>query len=141
MEAFGRTIAVSIGAIGLVVSLLFYKTAAVRWQKNETVRSMSQAYAERVLSSGEICCSEWKMFQEQLCHLGNYRTEFAVYERRRYEGGTGRVYLFRQKEVADDEILTEGSYIRIIVTEEVKSKMETLFYGTGGTVVVGGRVG
>lgn len=142
MDAFGRTIVVSLGAIGLVFSLLFYKTASVRWQKAETVRNMCQAYAEQVLSDKEICCSEWEAFRNQLERLGNYRAEFAVYERRRYEGMNGRIYLLREWEVSgEDMLLTEGSYIRITVTEEEHNKMQTFFYGSGCVAVAGGRVG
>lgn len=142
MESFGRTIAMSFGAIGVVVLLLFYKTAAVRWQKAETVHSMSQAYAESVLNSKEICVSDWKLFQEQLRALGEYRAEFAVFERRRFEGKNGRVYLYTEEAVSDeDKRLTEGSYIRIIVKEKENSKAESMLYGTECMVIVGGRVG
>ncbi len=140
MEAFGRGIAVTLGALGLVVSLLFYKTATVRWQKNETVKSMSQAYVDQVLSSGEISCSEWRIFREQLSCLGNYRTEFAVYERRRFEGNNGRIYLFQEWKVSnEDRKLAEGSYIRLVVTEEGKGKEQALFYGNECVVIAGGR--
>ncbi len=141
MEAFGRAIAVLFSAAGIVFSLLFYKTATVRWQKTETVRSMSQDYAEHVLSNKEICCSEWNVFQEQLSRLGNYRTEFVVYERRRFEGEKGRIYLFREWDATDeDRKLTDGSYIRIIVTEEMEGKAQAFLYGNGCVMIAGGRI-
>ena len=142
MEAFGRSIAVWSGVVALFFSLLFYKTAAVRWQKTETVRSMSQMYAEYVLSTREIRMSDWNLFREQLNLLGAYRTELAVYERRRYEGEQGRVYLYTELNAdVGERLLTEGSYIRLVVTEEEKGKTQTLFYGTGGRIIAGGRVG
>lgn len=141
MEAFGRTIAVSLSAIGLVILLLFYKTAAVRWQKTETVRSLSKAYAEKILENKEISGSDWKLFTEQLNRLGDYRTELAVYERRRFEGENGRVYLFTELVIGEEGLkLTEGSYIRMIVTEEPTGKIETMLYGGGSPVIVGGRI-
>ncbi len=142
MEAFGRSITVMLSMAGIVFSLLFYKTAAVRWQKAETVRSMSQRYAEQVLSSKEIRISEWEQFLEQLERLGEYRTELAVYERRRYEGEQGRVYLYVESDVdVGDRMLTEGSYIRLVVTEEEGGKTETMLYGSSYPVIAGGRVG
>lgn len=142
MEAFGRSIAVMLSMAGIVFSLLFYKTAAVRWQKAETVRSMSQRYAEHVLSVREIRASDWKVFREQLNRLGEYRTELAVYERKRYEGERGRVYLYEESDVEEeDRMLTDGSYIRLVVTEAENGKMETILYGNGYPIIAGGRVG
>lgn len=141
MEAFGRAIAVSLGAMGLVVFLLFYKTATVRWLRTETVRNMSRAYAEDVLNSGVIRASDWNLFREMLNRFGNYRTEFAVFERRRFEGENGRIYFFTEEKVfGEDKLLTEGSYIRITVTEETGGKAESMLYGSEGIVIAGGRV-
>lgn len=142
MDGFGRLIAVMFGTTGLVFSLLLYRTAAVRWQKEETVRSMSQMYAEHVLNEKVFCGDEWSIFREQLNRLGNYRTEIAVYERRRYEGEQGRIYLFTEEKLSDkDRLLTEGSYIRIVVSGKSKEKAVDMLYGSGSVVIAGGRVG
>ena len=141
MEAFGRSLAVMLSAIGLVILLLFYKTAAVRWQKTETVRSLCKAYAEKVMRNNEIHGSDWKQFTEQLDRLGDYRTELAVYERKRYERENGRVYLFTESVIEDENLkLMEGSYVRLIVTEESSSRLGTMLYGEGSPVIFGGRI-
>lgn len=141
MEAFGRMIAVSLSALGLVILLLFYKTAAVRWQKTETVRSLSKVYAEKIMESKEICGSDWIRFTEQLNRLGDYRAELAVYERRRFEGDNGRVYLFTEVIMEENDLcLSEGSYVRLIIAEEINGRLETLLYGGGSPVIAGGRI-
>lgn len=141
MDAFGRMIAVSIGTIGLIFLLLFYRTASVRWQKAETIRSMSRMYAERLLQNKRISHAEWETFQAEINRLGNYRAELTVYERRRFEGENGRIYLFSEWEQTDGEkILSEGSYIRLLITEQPKGKLETVLYGEACTVLAGGRV-
>lgn len=141
MDAFGRTLAVSLSAICFVLLLLFYKTAPVRWQRTETVRSMTKAYAENVLSKKTVSYDDWEAFQAQLSRLGAYRAELAVYERKRFEGEEGRVYLFMERTVAEGELsLSEGSYIRITVAEDVNSKAELFLRGGGCTVIGGGRV-
>lgn len=142
MEALGRSIAVMLSLIGIVFSLLFYKTAAVRWQKTEAVRSMSQMYADYVLSIKEIRTSDWKVFREKLNRFGEYRTELAVYERRRYEDEQGGVHLYSEIIVEEEgRFLTSGSYIRLVVTEEKKGNVETFLYGSGCQIIAGGRVG
>ena len=141
MEAFGRMLAVSLSAIGLVILLLFYKTASVRWQKTENVRSLSKAYMEKLIDNKEICGSDWKQFTEQLDRLGDYRTELAVYERKRFEGEDGRIYLFTESVIEDENVkLTEGSYVRLIITEEPGSKLGIMLYGGGSPVISGGRI-
>ena len=141
MEAFGRMIAVSLGAIGLVSFLVFYHTASVRWQKEESVRSLSHAYAERILSDKVVSCADLEAFRNALNRLGEYRMELVVYERRRFEGSAGRVYLFTEwSPKAEDRVLSEGSYVRIVVTEKAGGKSETFFFGGGSLIVVGGRI-
>lgn len=141
MDAFGRTLAVALSAVGVVFLLLFYKTAPVRWQRTETVRSITKAYAESVLSKKTVSYADWEAFQAQLGRLGSYRAELAVYERKRFEGENGRIYLFTERSVSEGEIrLSEGSYIRIVVTEDVNSKAELFFRGNGCTIIAGGRV-
>lgn len=141
MDAFGRTTTVALSAICVVFLLLFYKTAPVRWQKAETIRSLANAYAETVLRQGTVSYDDWEAFQMQLERLGTYRAELAVYERKRFEGEEGRIYLFTERTVSEGELrLSEGSYIRITVTEDVKSKAELFFRGNGCTIIAGGRV-
>ncbi len=140
MEALGRMLAVSLSAVGLVVLFLFYRTASVRWQKAETMRSLCHSYVSEVMEHGEITVTGWEIFQQELSRLGSYRMELSVYERRRYEGENGRIYMFTKWEEITEKVLTEGSYIRLIVTEE-RSKTESFLYGTGGTVLAGGRIG
>ncbi len=141
MDAFGRTLAVSLSAICFVFLLLFYKTAPVRWQRVETVRSMTKAYAETVLSEKTVSYADWEAFQARLGRLGEYRAELAVYERKRFEGDAGRIYLFTERTVSEEGLsLSEGSYIRIVVSENIKSKAELFFRGSGGVIIAGGRV-
>lgn len=141
MEAFGRTIAVALAMVGVVVFLLFYKTASIGWQREETVRSMSSAYAERILRSKRIRKTEWETFRQEIGRLGTYRAELSVYERRRFETEKGRTYLFTTiEDPGEDLVLTEGSYVRVVVTEEKGSRWEAFVYGTGMPVLAGGRV-
>lgn len=139
MEALGRMIAVSIAAAGLVFFSAFFKTASVRWQKTETVRSISQAYAEDIMLRKEVSQAGWKQFCKELERIGEYRTELSVYERRRFEGENGRVYLFTEW-VGEEttKALSEGSYIRIKVTED--RNVADFLYGIGSAVIAGGRI-
>ena len=132
-------IAVSIAAIGLVCFLVFYKTASVRWQKTETVRSISQAYVEDIMQRKEISHVGWEQFCKELERFGEYRAELTVYERRRFEGENGRVYLFTEW-IGNEKrkVLSKGSYIRIVITEG--REPTEFFYGTGSTVIAGGRI-
>ena len=142
MEALGRTLAVILGAAGLVLFFFFYKTAPFRWQRNETVHSLCHAYAETVLSEREVNPKEWEAFQAEIKRLGTYRISLSVYERRRFEGEGGRIYLFTEERKPEEQkVLSEGSYIRLVITEEAKGKLETFFYGPPCTVLAGGRVG
>lgn len=141
MEALGRTIAVILGTTGTVLLLFFYKTAPVRWQRNETVHSMCHAYAECILSERVVTPDGWELFQKEINRLGTYRAELSVYERKRYEGQNGRIYLFTKgTEPEEEQYLSEGSYIRLVITEETKGKLEPFFYGPACTVIAGGRV-
>ena len=51
------------------------------------------------------------------------------------------VSIFTEEKVSgEDKLLTEGSYIRITVTEETGGKAESMLYGSEGIVIAGGRV-
>lgn len=141
MESFGRMIAMIVSVVGLLFFGFYQKTAAVQWQRNETVREISQAYAERILEDKCIFERDWEAFQKEIADLGKYRAELTIYERKRYEDESGRVYLFREKTyVTGTQFLTEGSYVRLVVTEEEKSVPETFLYGAACKLSVGGRI-
>ena len=141
MEALGRTIAVALSAIGLLILLFFYRTASVRWQKEETIRSMCQTFAENILEQRSIPGEDWNEFEERINLLGAYRTEVTVYERRMFEGENGRVYLYVRRDAEETKKeIPEGSYVRIVVTEAPRGKAETFFFGEGCVLYAGGRV-
>ena len=131
-------IAVILAALGLIFSSLFYKTAAGWWQKEETVRSMAQAFAEEILEQRQVSMYDWHTFCQQLGRIGDYRAELVVYEKKRFENTNGRFYLFSQWEPVEDSVLTEGSYVRLVVTEEEKSTLGLFWLGAGGVFFVGG---
>lgn len=140
MESFGRTIALIVCIIGVVFLLLFSKTASVRWQHHETIRSMSHDFAETLLRDKTVSGHKWELFRKELQQLGSYRAELAVYERRRFEGENGGFYLYEKSEVTGDKDLSEGSYVRVIVTPEGSGKEADFLLGDNGVIVVGGRV-
>ncbi len=141
MEAFGRTIALVVGIIGVVFLLLFSKTVSVRWQRHETVRSMSHGFAERLLYEKEISFRKWEDFQKEIASLGDYRAELTVYERRRFEDKNGGFYLYQKAEFAGDKILREGSFVRVLVTPADEVGIgEGFLLGDYGAIVAGGRV-
>jgi len=141
MEVFGRIIAVIISVPGVIFLLVFHKTASVQWQKNETVRSMSNAYAESVLRNRRISCASWDAFRKELMDLGEYQAEIFVYERRRFEGDNGRVYLYKEWDVGEGErVLSEGSYVRLVIMEQGKGQLQTFLYGSECVIIAGGRV-
>lgn len=141
MEAFGRVLAFFLGSIGLVFLLCFNKTASLRWQRAETVRNICYAYMEDILNEKVVSRNGWEAFCRELRRLGDYRPEINVYERKRFEGKNGRVYLFAEWEAKEeDKLLAEGSYVRIKVTEKMKNKFVEFFYGAGCTFFAGGRV-
>ena len=138
MESFGRTVALGIGIVGVVFLLLFSKTVSVRWQRHETVRSMSHDFAEKLLQGKKFSAYEWEAFQKMLDDLGGYRAELTVYERRRFEDENGVFYLYDKTETTDDTMLGEGSYVRVFVMQEDGG--ERLLFGNYGSIVAGGRV-
>lgn len=141
MEAFGRMITVALAMVGVVMFLIFYRTASMGWQREETVRSMSSAYAEHIIRSRRILQKEWEAFRQEIGRLGSYRAELSVYERRRFETGKGRTYLFTTIEAPEEDlVLTEGSYIRVVVMEEKGSRWESFVYGTGAPILAGGCI-
>lgn len=140
MEAFGRIIAVLTAASCVVFLLIVSKMAPVYWQKNETVRSITLEYAARILQSGIVLPEETEKFQKELRRFGEYRVELTVYERRRFEGEAGRVYLYEEWDGTGKKVLLPGSYLRVFVSEAGRGKLETFLYGDGCTVAAGGRV-
>lgn len=139
MEALGRTIAVILSVVGIVFGIFFYKTSSIQWQKNETVRNMGNAFAKQVIQEKEFLYADWVSFQNNLSSLGEYHTEISIYERRRFEGESGRVYLYHEEEPKENRMLSEGSFVRVVVTEE-KGRIGTVLYGGGCTVIAGGRI-
>lgn len=141
MEAFGRMIAVLAGEC-LVLLLTFYlKTVPLHWQKTETVRSITKAYAAELMESKEFCAANWETLKKELGRFGEYEIEYTVFERRRYEGENGRVYLYHEwKEEQEQKTLLEGSYLRIVVKEKKRGGLETFLYGADSVFYVGGRV-
>ena len=142
MESFGRMIAMMCGNLGLFFCILFYRTAAVGQQRRETVQSISDAFVQRVLRNGMISETEWTVFRNELSHFGSYRTELTVFERRQYEEEPGERYLFVEKAAGSyGQILPEGSYIRLVVTEEEKKGAELFLFGSEFAFFAGGRIG
>lgn len=141
MEAFGRVITVLLAAFCTVFLLFSSKAVSVQWQKNESVRSIVSEYVAELLENGQISVVRQERFVKELAGLGVYEIDLTVFERRRYENETGRVYLYSEwKEDGADKRLLSGSYLKVEVSEKRKGKLETFLYGTGGTVVAGGRV-
>lgn len=140
MEAFGRTIALGVGIIGVVCLLLVSKTASVRWQKHETVRSRSHDFTETLLRDKAFFPHEWELFQKELRDLGGYRAELTVYERRRFEREEGGFYLYEQAELTGEKMLREGSYVRVLVFPEESNSWDSFPLGDYGVIVTGGRV-
>ncbi len=141
MEAFGRMITVLAAAFCIVFLTIVSKTAPMHWQKNETVRSMTSEYAAQILKGGVVSLAEQKNFEKELNRFGEYRVELAVYERRRYEGNAGRIYLYKERNgIGENEVLPSGSYLRVTVVEKKRSALETFLYGDACTIVAGGRV-
>lgn len=140
MEAFGRTIALAVSIIGVVFLLFFSKTISVRWQKHETVRSLSRAFAEKLLWEKKISFNEWIAFQEEVKRFGGYRAEVVVYEGRRFENESGAFYLYQRQEITENRELREGSYVRVFVSQEEEVGRQTFLLGDFGAIVIGGRV-
>lgn len=140
MESFGRTIAVIVCIIGVASILLFSKTVSVRWQRHETIRSMSQAFVETILRDKAFYIHEWNDFQKNLWNLGSHRAELTVYERRRFENEDGGFYLYEKAEITEDRLLREGCYVRLLVISEENENKEKVLPGDGGVIVAGGRV-
>ena len=140
MESFGRTLALVVGIIGVVFLLLFSKTASVRWQRHETIRCMSHAFAKTLLRDKTFLIHEWEAFRNELRHLGGYRADLTVYERRRFEDENGGFYLYEKAELTSDTILREGSYVRVLVTQEEREAGGSVLSGDCGVIVAGGRV-
>lgn len=142
MEAFGRLITVMCGLAGLIFSIVFYETAAMGQQKSETVQSISNAFVQRMIRNQMISETEWEIFEKELGRFGTYRIELTVSERRNYKGEGGERYLFTElDEIRYGEPLAEGSYLRLVVTEEVKSVLGQFLYGDGLVFYAGGRIG
>lgn len=141
MDALGRGFSILLSLIGLVFFAVFYKVTPITVQKNETVRSLSHAYVREILAEKEMSQKEWTLFQEQLSRIGDYRAELTVYEQRSYKGESEDAFLFTVKrEIREDVQLLRGSYVRLTVTEETKTKATVFFRGASCTVYAGGRI-
>lgn len=141
MEAFGRGITVFVAAFSLVVLSIYSKTAPLQRQKNETVRSLTAEYVAELLEERCVQKARKERFLAELAAFGTYEAELTIYERRRYENEEGRMYLYAEWEGNEEEKrLASGSYLRLFVAEQKRSKTETFLYGEGCTIVAGGRV-
>ena len=141
MEAFGRMITVLVAGGLVVIFFVFSKTVPGHWQKNETIRSLTKEYAERVMESKVISQAEREAFEAELGRFGEYEIALTVFERRRYEGEQGRVYLYAEWEGEQEQKkLLDGSYLRIVVTEKERGNPELFLYGDSFTFFAGGRV-
>lgn len=134
-------ISVILCAVGLTFGIVFFKTESVHRQKTETVRSMVRMYTNHILENKKIRREEWERFQNDLHRLGEYQAEITVYERRRFEDENGRLFLFYlwEGEEAEREF-SEGSYVRITVTEEEPGRIGTFLFGDGAVIISGGRI-
>lgn len=134
-------IAVLTAAFCIIVLMLTFQMSSVYWQKNETVHSIASEYAAQILNSGIVSRTEQERFEQELKRLGEYRIELTVYERRRFEGEAGRIYLYEEWDGAGERrVLSPGSYLRILVSEAKRGRLTTFLYGDGSTVVTGGRM-
>lgn len=140
MEAFGRTIALVTGMVGVVFLLLFSKAASVRWQQHEIIRSRCNAFAEKIMYEKRILTEEWEFFLDELLRWGGYGAELTVYERRRFEDGNGGFYLYQRTELTEDRILKEGSYVRIVAMPKEDKKRDGLLSEDYGIIVAGGCI-
>lgn len=141
MEAFGRMIAVLLTASCMVFFSVFYKNSTVQRQRNETVRSLVKEYVTDLTESGQVSEKRKERFVKELAVFGVYEIELTIYERRRYEGETGRMYLYSEcRNPEEDTELISGSYLRVTVKEQKKGKAETFWYGAACTFVAGGMV-
>lgn len=141
MDTLGRGLAIMLSVIGLAFFSVSYKTAPIAVQRNETVRGICHAYAEQILKNKEVTQREWNLFREQINRIGSYRIELTIYEQRSYKGEAGDAYLFTvQQGVKEDVQLLRGSYVRLTVTEETKTREEVFLHGVGCTVYAGGRI-
>lgn len=142
MEAFGRMITMMCGLVGLVFCIVFYETASMGQHKNETVQSISNAFVQRTLRNQMISETEWNVFLNELGRIGIYETELTVLERRSYEDEREERFLFVElDEIRYGQRLSEGSYIRLVVTEKEKKIIEQFLYGSGCLFFAGGRIG
>lgn len=134
-------IAVLTAVCCMAILLLTFKTSSVYWQKNETVHSIASEYAARILNSGMVSKAEQESFEQELKRLGEYRIELTVYERRRFEGESGRIYVYEEWDgTGERKVLSTGSYLRLLVSEAKRGRLATFLYGDGSTVVTGGRM-
>ena len=141
MDALGRGLAVMLSVIVLTFLSVFYKTAPVAMQRNETVRSICHAYAEQILNNKQVTQEGWRAFCEQINRIGTYRAELKVYEKRTFKGESGDVSLFTERtDMKEDAALWTGCYVRLTVTEEPKTKAEFFFHGASCRVYAGGRI-
>ena len=141
MEALGRGIACLFCAASLVFLLVYQKSSAVGWQRNQTVRTMSKEYIRTVRRRGMVTEEGWTAFLRELQRLGEFDAELTVYERKRYEKASGTVYLYTEWEQnGTEKRLPEGSYVRLTVFQKEGGAWNEFWYGSGCVVFVGGRI-
>lgn len=141
MEALGRGIASLFCAVSLVFLLVYQKTSAVGWQRNQTVRAMSKEYVKSIQRLGMVTEEGWGMFWQELQRLGKFDAKLTIYEKRRYEGEAGAIYLYSEWEQSGtEEQIPEGSYVRLTIVQEDMQVWDRFWYGDGCVVFVGGRI-
>lgn len=141
MEALGRGVACLFCALSLVFLLVYQKTSAVGWQRNQTVRTMSKEYVRKVQSRGKVTEESWLAFLRELRRLGEFDAELTIYEKKRYEGDSGSIYLYSEWEQnGTEEEIPEGSYVRLTVFQKDTGVWDRFWYGGGCVVFVGGRI-
>lgn len=141
MEAFGRVMAVLFTVVSLTFCLTVAKKAPAARQKYETVYSLVTEYTEKMLREHRVAAVELQQLKAELVALGEYEAELTVYERRRYEKESGRVYLYAEWEGEEQEKeLNSGAYLILKVKQRDRGKAETFLYGEGNVIVTGGRV-
>ena len=141
MEALGRGLACLFCGVSLVLLLVYQKTSAVGWQRSQTVRTMSKEYIGEVRRRGMVTEEDWSAFLQELQRLGEFDAKLTVYEKRRYEGEDGAVYLYSEWEQnGTGERIPEGSYVRLTVFQRDTGVWDSFWYGGGCVVFLGGQI-
>lgn len=141
MEALGRGIACLFCAVSIVFLLVYQKTSAIGWQRNQTVRTMSKEYIRMVQRNGTMTEEGWSAFLRELQRLGEFDVKLTIYEKRRFEDTAGAVYSYCEWELnGKEKRIPKGSYVRLTVFSKAMGVWNRFWYGDGCVVYVGGRI-